>query len=121
MGGGYRLRWLDQPLLYDFNWRDLMVVVQHAPRSSALSLAVDGAEAVEWDLTRQLLATIADATNFLRWAKSDASDKPGARPPDPIPRPGVEKPGDHVETDSMDEDEALDFLGPRFSHLKSNE
>ncbi len=31
-----------------------------------------------------------DALRWLVWSKSKDAQRPGARPPDPIPRPGIE-------------------------------
>lgn len=114
---GFRLRWLEEPEAHDFNWRDLWVILENLPTSSAAARVIDGAEAIEWNLTNHLLAICGDALNYLSWTKTEASQKKGAVPPDPIPRPGLEKPGNHMETDSMDRDEAKDFLGPEFAEL----
>lgn len=112
---GLRLRDLPSP---GFDWRDLWVIIRHAGPDSALTVSLDGREAVEWDLTNQLLAAAVDALSFLRWAKTEDAQRPGAQPPALIPRPGVEPEGPTTETDSMDEDEAFDFLGDRFAHLR---
>lgn len=120
MGGGYRLRWLDDPQAHDFNWRDLRVAIEHAPRSSALTLAVDGSEAVEWDLTRQLLASMADTLNLLWWAKTE-DGAANRNPPEPIERPGVQSSKKHYGSDPLPEDEMIEWLGPRFAHLKSDQ
>ncbi|MCC5781374.1 hypothetical protein CRM73_00125 [Kocuria sp. CCUG 69068] len=121
-GGGYRLRWLDSATTMaarDFNWRDLYVIVEFAPRSSALVLSTDGSEAVEWDLTRHLLASMADALNWLQWAKTEEAQKPGANPPEPIQRPGVQSTKKHYGTGALDEDDMIEWLGDRFAHLKT--
>ena len=112
----YRLRWLNDPATHAFNWRDLHVILLSLPPDSALAVSLDGQDAVTWSTTNQLLAACADALNYLQWTKTEASQKSGAQPPKPIPRPGVVD-ENKLETDSMDKDEALDFLGPRFSGL----
>lgn len=95
---GLRLRDAGDP---DFNLRDLCIVIKHLPPESRLVKAIkasldpdpkpdDGAS--EWGIVEHLLAIIADCLRWLVWAKSKASRRPGAQPPDPIPRPGVEPP-----------------------------
>lgn len=115
---GYRARWLTDPVAHDFNWADLKAIIELSPRGSALATAIQGTD-VEWDLTNQLLAAVADATKWLQWSKSKDASK-GGKPPDPIPRPGVEptvKRYGSIE-DALPEDEMIDWLGPKFAHLK---
>lgn len=75
----------------DFTWRDLLVLVKHA-RSDWRVFGAAHPDAADWDLTNQLLATMADTLHWLQWAKTDAAQDPDSMP-DMIPRPGVpEKP-----------------------------
>lgn len=109
---GLRLRDLGSAA---FNWRDLWVVVKHAPSSSALTLSVDGTETIEWDLTRQLLADVADTLHLLWWAKTtDGQANPPRNQPEPIPRPGVEDDTKRIGDEPMDFDEMRAWLDGDF-------
>jgi hypothetical protein len=46
-------------------------------------------ETATWGATEQLLAAAVDALRWLQWAQTKEAQKPGARGPDPIERPGV--------------------------------
>jgi hypothetical protein len=70
-------------------WRDLLVIVQHSERSSALFRA-QHAESAMWGLSDHLLAVIADAVIAGNWMQSKDGQKNRNRPK-PIPRPGVEQ------------------------------
>lgn len=73
-------------------WRDLWVIVQHAPRESALARAVGGDDVV-WGLTDHLLATTIDVLNIANWQRENQGRKKGQTPtrkPKRMPRPGVE-------------------------------
>lgn len=70
-----------------FTWRDLLVVVKHAPPDSALQRSIGGADAA-WTLTNQLIATAVDSLRWLVWAKTEDAQK-RRNIPKPIPRPGV--------------------------------
>ncbi|MGG7653499.1 DUF5361 domain-containing protein [Kocuria rosea] len=103
----------------ELTWHDLRVFVSQIrfDTSSACRRDIEGEEESLWGLEAMLLAEAVDALNWLRWAKTDAAKSRGARPPAPIPRPGVESKKATTETESMAADEVLDFLGPEFAHL----
>ncbi|GAA4758773.1 DUF5361 domain-containing protein [Gordonia alkaliphila] len=71
----------------------------HLPATSATVRAiratkagdpVKAAEDEAWGLPEHLLATAADALRWLVWKDTKDAAKPGAKPPPPIPRPGVD-------------------------------
>lgn len=80
-----------------FTLGDLVDVMRHLPADSHLVRAMRAqgkdAETValdeEWTLDRHLLAGAYDSLRWLVWAKSKDAGRPGAKPPEPIPRPGV--------------------------------
>jgi hypothetical protein len=80
----------------EMSWRELRVFLKWLPPESATSRAVRGSSPDEdaWTLDRQLLATIADAVreNTFTAVRLHGDPKRTSRlkPPDPIPRPGVE-------------------------------
>jgi hypothetical protein len=80
------------------SWRELRVFLRYLPPDSATARAVRGSSPEEdaWTLDRQLLATIADAVreNTFATVKLGGDPKKTGRlkPPQPIPRPGVETP-----------------------------
>lgn len=82
---GLRLRQLGSDAL---SWRDLLVIVQHSGRDSALQASMDP-ENARWGLSDHLLAVIADAVIAGNWMQSKDGQKNRHRPK-PIPRPGVE-------------------------------
>lgn len=91
-----------------FTWGDLLALIQHRPRGSALSRALD--PRAEWSVTDYLLANAADALAWLVWAKTKDGSKNRNRPK-PIPRPGsVEDNGRMTDVQSMDVDELKAFL-----------
>lgn len=67
------------------NWRDLWVIVNNLPRTSALVRAVAGEDA-QWGLLEHLAARVADSLEVGNWQRQQ---KPNAPKPKPIPRPGV--------------------------------
>jgi hypothetical protein len=77
------------------------VIVTYLPKDSALVRSIHG-EALLWDIQNQLLATIADALRIANWQR--AGGKRSERP-QPIPRPGIEKPkkygGEAVSIEEM--------------------
>lgn len=80
----------------ELSWRELRVFLRYLPTDSATARAVRGSTAEEdaWTLDRQLLATIADAVRENTFAvvklQGDPKKTGRLKPPDPIPRPGVE-------------------------------
>ncbi len=66
-------------------WRDLWVIVNNLPRSSALVRAVAGTDA-EWGLLEHLTAVVADAVEVGNWQRQGKASAPK---PKPIPRPGA--------------------------------
>lgn len=81
---GLRLRQLGSDLL---SWRDLLVIVQHTERGSALRASMNPEDS-PWELKEHLLAVIADAVIAGNWMQSKDGQKNRNRPK-PIPRPGV--------------------------------
>lgn len=84
LDAGLRLR--DCPS-ESFSWRDLWVFVTYADVGSRI-VAATNPEQAGWDKHAMLLATIADDTTWLHWAKTQAAAD-GGMPPDRIVRPGV--------------------------------
>lgn len=70
-----------------FSWRDLWVFVTYADVNSHI-VAATNPERAGWDKHAMLLATIADDTGWLHWAKTQSAAD-GGMPPDRIIRPGV--------------------------------
>ncbi|GAB2718079.1 hypothetical protein [Streptomyces bullii] len=81
----------------EMSWRELRVFLRFLPPDSATSRAVRGSTPEEeaWTLDRQLLASVVDAVreNTFATVKLGGDPKKTGRlkPPDPIPRPGVEQ------------------------------
>lgn len=67
------------------NWRDLWVIVNNLPRTSALVRAVAGEDA-EWGLLEHLAARVADSLEVGNWQRQGKAHAPK---PKPIPRPGA--------------------------------
>lgn len=79
---GLRLRWLGDGS-DRLSWRDLSVILQEAPRNSAIGRHVLGDNA-EWGASEYLLAAIVDGVNGGNWQRGG-----GKSPrPKPVPRPG---------------------------------
>ncbi|MET8978569.1 hypothetical protein ABZX85_23415 [Streptomyces sp. NPDC004539] len=78
------------------SWRELRVFLRYLPPDSATARAVRGGTPEEeaWTLDRQLLASAVDAIRENTFITVKLGGDPKAtrrlRPPDPIPRPGVE-------------------------------
>ena len=84
---GLHLTDLGTPAL---TWRDLIVFLRQAPRTSAYTRAREP-ERASWGVTDYLLATIADALAVANWQRASQGRRaPGPRPK-PIPRPGAEE------------------------------
>ena len=81
---GLRLRLLGSEAL---SWRDLLVIVQHSERGSALQTSLRPDDA-QWGMSEHLLAVVADAVIAGNWMQSRDGQKNRNRPK-PIPRPGV--------------------------------
>lgn len=64
------------------SWRDLLVITRNAPRGSALSRAVNGAD---WGPAEYLLALVVDVLQSGNWQRAG---KPNAPKPKPLQRPG---------------------------------
>ena len=81
----------------EMSWRELRVFLRYLPADSATARAVRGSTPDEdaWTLDRHLLASAVDAIreNTFATIKLGADPKKTGRlrPPDPIPRPGVEQ------------------------------
>lgn len=72
-------------------WRDLRAIVNQSIAlerpESAIFRAVGG-ETVDWPLDTHLLAGIYEYARWLVWSQTEAARQPGAKPPEPLPRPG---------------------------------
>ncbi|GAA3121682.1 hypothetical protein [Streptomyces echinatus] len=81
----------------EMSWRELRVFLRYLPQDSATARAVRGAspEQEAWTLDRHLLAALIDAQRENTFAMvklhGDPKKTSRLRPPDPIPRPGVEQ------------------------------
>lgn len=64
-------------------WRDLLVLVKHAPSTSAIARAVHG-EIAAWDANAFLLATVIDVLQLANWQRSGKKRGPK---PKPVKRP----------------------------------
>lgn len=84
---GLRLEWRGTPRL---SWRDLLVIVQQSPRTSAPSREVNGAVAA-WSVTDYLLADIYDVLANANWQRANAGKKSPSARPKPYPRPGKQQ------------------------------
>lgn len=78
---------LDQVGTYELSWRDLLIIIRHTPRTSALARAVHG-EAAEWTPSTYLLALIGDQLAMGNWQRAGKKNAPK---PKRIPRPGEKK------------------------------
>lgn len=108
-----------------FDLCDLRDVVAHLPADSNTVRAVratmvddpeEEAARDMWGLDQHLLALMADSLRWLVWAKSKDATRPGAKPPDPIPRPGTQDAGSkqHKPKTSVRFDQAAQrFAVPR--------
>lgn len=80
----------------EMSWRELRVFLRFLPPDSATARAVRGSTPEEdaWTLDRHLLAAAVDAIRENTFATVKLGGDPKKtgrlRPPDPIPRPGVE-------------------------------
>lgn len=101
-----RLEWLGTERL---EWRDLRIIVEHLPRTSALGRATLGKDA-KWGFSEQLAATQIDALNMLIWMNSEDGRK-NRRRPKPIPRPGIDTGEQNVGRDPLPVDEMASWLG----------
>lgn len=98
-----RLSWLGTKAL---TWRDLYVIVRHAPRDSAIQRSITGADH-PWGLPEQLLAAIFDVLSVANWQRGGDEN---AKKPERLERPGVSKraegqviaQGKAVSTEEMD-------------------
>lgn len=84
-----RLSWLGSEAL---TWRDLYVIVKQSPRDSAVHRSIVGADH-EWGLSEQLLAALFDVLAVANWQRGGDEH---AKKPDPLRRPGVNKPSGDV-------------------------
>lgn len=81
----------------EMSWRELRVFLDHLPWDSATSRSVRKSSPEEdyWNPDRQLDAGILDAVRELTYVTvklhGDPKKTRRLRPPEPIPRPGVEK------------------------------
>lgn len=77
-------------------WRDLKVLIRHAPADSALARSLYSEEH-QWQLTQYLLADMADSLRWLVWSKTAAAQD-GRDRPEPIPRPGLKPAVERIGT-----------------------
>lgn len=88
------------------SWRRLGVLIKHLPAESATKTSLRNAIPVEelqdvvsdtdapygaWSQTDMLLAHLIDLVTWLRWAKTKAAEDKPNNPPEPYPRPGVDR------------------------------
>lgn len=66
------------------SWRDLYVIVNECPPTSAVARHLDP-DGYEWGLSQHLQALTVDALQVLAWQNSGKGP-----PPQPFPRPGVD-------------------------------
>ena len=76
---------LDQLGTRKLSWRDLWVICQYGPMTSALSVAQLGEQAI-WTTSDYLLAVVADALHDANWQRGGGK---GQRPPK-MKRPGAQ-------------------------------
>lgn len=102
---------LDEVGTEALSWRDLWVIYQQAPPTSAIVLATYP-EASIWQLQEHLLAGILDAVRVANWQRGRARRN---EYPAPVPRPGIEPGGDDyigsVSVKPVPMDEMADWLG----------
>ncbi len=70
------------------SWRDLLVILQNLPRTSAYARDTLGDD-VMWGLGEQLLAIVADRLDVANWQRGNEGRKSPSPRPKLIPRPGV--------------------------------
>ncbi|MEU2780525.1 hypothetical protein [Streptomyces sp. NPDC007110] len=79
------------------SWLELKIFLKHLPWDSATARAVRGSTPEEdyWNPDRQLIATLVDAQRENTYVQiklhGDPKKTKRIKPPEPIPRPGVEK------------------------------
>ena len=84
------------------SFRRLGVLLRHLPPESATNTAIRSSLTEEqlaslpepeghgpWSSDMHLLASIADGVQILAWQQSQIHGGSKAKPPDPIPRPGI--------------------------------
>lgn len=106
---GLRLRDLGTDALW---WRDLLVIVDNLPVTSALHRKVSP-EWAAWaggDVSAHLLAVIADGVTAGNWMQSKDGQKNRNRPK-PIPRPGLEPDSKRYGGKAETVDSIRDWLG----------
>lgn len=88
------------------SWRRLGVLIKHLPIESATKTAIRNSVPVDslrasvsdvdtqygaWSQTDMLLAHLIDIATWLRWTKTKAAEDQPKSPPEPYPRPGVNR------------------------------
>ena len=89
------------------SWRDLWVIVREAPNRSALVRAIDP-ESAAWSHTDYLLALVFDAVQIGNWHRAGS---PAGYRPEPLERPGVERPNKKYGSEAVGMAEMDKFLG----------
>ncbi|AXH45114.1 tail assembly chaperone [Gordonia phage Biskit] len=116
---GTRLRWVGSE---DFTWRDLKVFVEHADERDAIT-RVTHPENADWigiqGRTNMLLATQADALNWLVWAKTRDGQK-NRNQPEPIQRPGVEPSSKRTKGEAVPIDQFKEKMALLRARMKSS-
>jgi len=74
------------------------VLLRHLPPESATAMAVNGDREPPWTRLEHLLAGVFDSLQMLAWQNANQGKKSPSRRPRPLPRPGVEQPGQHWGT-----------------------
>jgi hypothetical protein len=93
---GLRLRWLGSRRL---SWRDLLVFVRGAPRTSAYLRSVGG-EQMAWGPMEHLTASLIDVINMQRWEHPPKSRQLGPKPT-LVQRPGHRPEGTQLGSDPI--------------------
>nr|DAY30432.1 MAG TPA: protein of unknown function (DUF5361) [Caudoviricetes sp.] len=75
------------------SWRDLYVILENLPASSAYARAKLKDQA-QWGVTEYLLADVADLLAISNWQRASSGRKSPLPKPKPLPRPGVKQESD---------------------------
>lgn len=86
------------------NWRDVYLIVKHAPRDSPIQRALADDDGPIWSTSDYLLAKVVDALNAGNWQRGGGK---GTKPK-PTPRPGDVK---HAGRDALPVDQMQEWLG----------
>lgn len=74
------------------------MLLRHLPADSATAIALSDDREPPWTRVEHLLAGVFDTLQVLAWQNANQGRKSPTRRPDPLPRPGVERPGNRYGT-----------------------